>query len=148
MAQLVTFKFTFLLAVTTAQRVSDRSKLAIGDHCRVQKGRVTFLPTSLAKADDPSLFQQEVVIRTFKEKKLCPVRASKWYLKKTKGMRQQDPMVLLRCLNAPFDPPSTQTVSRWLVSLIKMAYDVYPHLSRGNIRAHSTRAMAPNWAHF
>ena len=146
--KLVTLKFTFLLAVTTARRVSDLSKLSIGDHCRVQKGRITFLPTSLAKADDPSHFQQEVVIRTFKEKKLCPIRSLKWYLRKTEGMRQRDPMVLLRCLNAPFDPPSTQTISRWLVNLIKMAYDVYPHLPRGNIRAHSTRAMAPNWAHF
>ncbi len=62
--KLVTFKFCFLLALTTARRVSDVSKLALGDHYRVQKGRVTFLPTTLAKAKDPSSFQQEVVIKS------------------------------------------------------------------------------------
>ncbi len=148
--KLVSFKFCFLLALTTARRVSDVSKLAIGDHCRVQKGKVTFLPTTLAKADDPSHFQQEVVIRSFKEKLLCPVRALKWYLKKTETIRGEggDAMILLRCLNSPYRPPSSQTVSRWLVRTIKMAYEIHPHLPKGRARAHSLRAVAPNWAHF
>ena len=148
--KLVTFKLTFLLALTTRRRVADISKLAIGDHCRVQKGRVTFLPTSLAKADDPSHFQKEVIVHDFKRERLCPLRAMKWYLKKTEELREQgvDSMNLLRCLTAPFNPPSAQTVSRWLVRTIKMAYDVYPHLPKGKVKAHSVRALAPNWALF
>ncbi len=104
--KLVTFKFCFLLALTTARRVSDVSKLALGDHYRVQKRRVTFLPTTLAKADDPSSFQQEVVIKSFKEYLLCPVGALKWYLKKTETLRDEggDAMTLLRCLSSFIDP--------------------------------------------
>ena len=147
--KLVMYKFSFLLALTTARRVSDLSKLAIGDHCRIQRGRVTFLPTSLAKADDPSHFQQEIIIERFKKKTLCPLRAMKWYLKRTDDRRQQEqrPLALLLCLNPPYQPPSSQTVSRWLVQTIKLAYEIYPHL-QGTIKAHSVRAIAPNWAHF
>ena len=107
--KLITFKFTFLLAVVTARRVSDVSKLSIGDHCRVQKGCVTFLPTSLAKADDPSHFQKEVQIKSFKEKRLCPVRAMRWYLRRSEALRGtgEDSMVLLRCINAPYRPLQT-----------------------------------------
>jgi hypothetical protein len=148
--KLVTFKFTFLLAVTTARRVSDLARLAIGDHCRVQKGRVTFLPTHLAKADDPSHFQQEVTVHRFKRKKLCPLRAMRWYLKKSEDRRGNgsDSMTLLRCLNVPYKPPSAQTVSRWLVRTIKMAYEIHPHLPQTKVVAHSVRAVAPNWARF
>ena len=99
---------------------------------------MTFLPTSLAKADDPSRFQK-VIVHAFKRKKL--------YLRKTEELRGQgvDSMNLLRCMMAPFNPPSAQTMSKWIVQTIKMAYDVYPHLSKGKVKAHSVRALAPNW---
>ena len=57
-----------------------------------------------------------------------------------------DSMNILRCMTAPFNPPSAQTVSRRIVQTIKMAYDVYPHLPKGKVKAHSVRALAPNWA--
>ena len=49
--KLVTLKFNFLLAITTTRKVADQTKPATGQHCRFQQGRVTSLPTSLAKAD-------------------------------------------------------------------------------------------------
>lgn len=128
--------------------MSDVSKLSIGDHCRVQKGCVTFLPTSLAKADDPSHFQKEVQIKSFKEKRLCPVRAMRWYLRRSEAIlgTGEDSMVLLRCINAPYRPPSSQTVSRWLTRTIKLCYEIHPHQKHGKVKAHSIRALAPSWA--
>ena len=55
---------TFLLA----RRVSDVSRLSFGDHCRAQRGCVTFLPTSFTRADDPLHVQMKVRILIFKEK--------------------------------------------------------------------------------
>jgi hypothetical protein len=108
------------------------------------------LPTSLAKADDPSHFQQEVVISGFRDKKLCPLRVFKSYLAKTETLRGQgsDRWALLRCFKDPYKPPSPQTVARWLVTVIQMAYESDPLQVTGRVRAHSTRAIAPNWARF
>ena len=108
---------------------------------------MTFLPTSLAKADDPSHFQM-VMVHAFKCKKMCPWRAMIWYLRKTEELRGQDAdsMNLLRCMTAPFNPPSAQTVSRWIIQTIKMAYNVHPDFLKGKVKAHSVRALAPNWA--
>ena len=65
--KLVTFKY---LPVGVEGWLTSQN-LAIGVHCRVQKRKMTFLPTSLAKADDPSYFQM-VIVHAFKCKKLCP----------------------------------------------------------------------------
>lgn len=108
---------------------------------------MTFLPTSLAKAGDLSRFRK-VIVHAFKCKKLCPWRAMKWYLRKTEELRGQgaDSMNPLRYMTATFNPPSAQTVSRWIVQTIKMAYNVYPQILKGKVKAHSVRALAPNWA--
>ena len=47
---------------------------------------------------------------------------------------------------SPFNPVSPQTISKWIVRLIKMAYEVARKPLPGSLRAHSTRAIAPNWA--
>ena len=144
----VTFKFAFLLAVTTARRVSDISRLAIGDHCRVLSDSITFFPTKLAKADDPGHFMQPIVVPAFpKDERLCVVRAMKFYLLLTEDRRNgKEPKVLLRSQNSPFDPISSQTVSNWLVRTIKMAYETANRPIPWKVKAHSVRAMAPNWA--
>ena len=148
--KMVTFKLTFLLAVTSARRVSDLTKLAIGDHCRFMAEKVTFLPTSLAKADDPSHFQQEVSFHSFRDRQLCPLRILKHYLMRTESLRGSgsDRYQLLRILNDPYKPPSAQTVARWLVATIRLAYEGQPTQPGESLRAHSTRAIAPNWARF
>jgi hypothetical protein len=126
---------TFLLAVTSARSISDLTKLSIGDHCRVSSSGLTFLPTSLAKADDPSHFQQEVVIAGFRDKKLCPLRVFKAYLRKTEALRGQGPdrWCLLRYFKEPHRPPSSQTISRWLVATIQMAYENSAQQTSGRV---------------
>ena len=146
----VTFKLAFLLAVTTARRVSDVSHLKIGDHCRVKQDSITFLPAKLAKADDPGHFLTPIVIPALhRDERLCVVRTLQVYLRLTAERRDgREPKVLLRSLVRPFNPVTSQTVSNWITRTIKMAYDIKqrPHPARS--RAHSVRALAPNWAAF
>lgn len=46
-------------------------------------------------------------------------------------------------MNAPHKPVSTQTISRWIVNTIKMAYD-----DNIKVRDHLTRPIGPSWALF
>ena len=146
----LTFKMTFLLAATTARRVSDISHLQLGDHCRVLRDSITFLPAKLAKADDPSHFMTPIVIPAYHpDERLCVVRTLKFYLQATADRRDgTEPKVLLRSLVRPFHPVSPQTVSNWITRTIRMSFDIKNKPRPARSRAHSVRALAPNWAAF
>ena len=146
--KLVTYKFVLLLAIVTARRVSDLSHLAIGEFCRIQNSTITFLPTNLAKADDPSHFLKEIVISSFPDKLLDVRRMMMYYLKATEKLRlsSKDPRSLFRCLSKPYNPVSSQTISKWISSAIRLCYEVSEHSDIPSARAHSVRAIAPNWA--
>ena len=146
--KLVTLKFAFLLAVTTARRVSDLSYLGIGTHCRILPDSVTFLPTRLAKADDPSHFMTPVVVSSYdQDVTLCVIRTLKAYLSITQDRRQgRNPNALLRTLVQPYNPATPQTISRWLVQVIRQAHEDAGQCRPHRLRAHSVRAIAPSWA--
>jgi hypothetical protein len=144
----VTLKTTFLLAATTARRVSDLSYLGIGSHCRILQDNVTFLPRRLAKADDPGHFMTPIVVPGYpQDETLCVIRALKTYLSITENRRKgKEPGALLRILVKPFGPASPQTISKWLVQVINMAYDSSNQEQPSRVKAHSVRALAPSWA--
>ena len=104
--KLVTYKFVLLLAIVTARRVSDLSHLALGKFCRIRNSTITFLPTNLTKADDPSHFLKNIVIVSFPDKLLVVRRLMKFYFKATEKLRlsSKDPRSLLRCLSNPYNP--------------------------------------------
>jgi hypothetical protein len=147
--KLVTYKFIILLSLVTARRVSNLTHLEIGNKCRIQTSKVTFLPVELSKADDPSHFMQEVVVTGFPENpKLCVLRVFKHYLRRTENLRSGEKSLrLLRCISKPHNPPSPKTVSRWIVNVIKMCYEIDEGLCH-KVKAHSVRAIAPSWAKF
>ena len=79
--------------------------------------------------------------------RLCVVRALKFYLALTEARRGGTaPKTLLRSMVAPHNPASPQTISKWIVRLVKMAYELANKSLPGVLRAHSSRAMAPSWA--
>ncbi|MCG7874955.1 MAG: hypothetical protein N0C90_01330 [Candidatus Thiodiazotropha endolucinida] len=47
-------------------------------------------------------------------------------------------------INKPHKAVSKQTVSSWIVGVIRLAYED----SEMNVKAHSTRAIGPSWALF
>ena len=72
---------------------------------------------------------------------VCPVRALKWYLDKTKHLRTSDVLFILP--RAPYTPASKDTISKWLVKLISN------HAAPDEpVRAHDLRAHASSTAWF
>ena len=146
--KLNTLKTVFLIAITSFRRCGDLQSLRIGEKSvSVQKKGVTFIRHGLAKQDRLSHFGVKVFIPAFKQNKLLdPKRALYYYLKKTENFRKgpdgYDETALFLATKEPHKPVSAQTVSKWIVKVIKMAYDG----KISNIKAHSTRAIGPSWA--
>ena len=89
----------------------------------------------------------KVLVPAFPEnKKLDPKRAFYFYLKKTKSLRTKtdgssEDRVFL-AINEPHQAVTSQTISKWIVKTIRMAYND----SKMKVKGHSTRAIGPSWA--
>ncbi|XDV47155.1 hypothetical protein PO909_016859 [Leuciscus waleckii] len=77
---------------------------------------------------------------------ICPVRALDTYVHRAALWRKSDQ--LLVCFGSPKKglPASKQTVSKWIVEAISLAYEASGQPSPLAIRAHSTRSMAASKA--
>ncbi|CAC5394889.1 unnamed protein product [Mytilus coruscus] len=113
----VTYKVIFLTAITTFRRCSDLQALRIGEGI--------------------------VNVQSRDNKKLDPKRAIAIYLKRTEKVRKDEGKLFLSLVK-PFKPVSSQTIARWIVNTIKMAYGEDDF----KVNAHSTRAIGPSWALF
>ena len=72
---------------------------------------------------------------------VCPVRALKWLLHKSKNLRSSDALFILP--RSPYTAASKDTISKWLIRLIQ------PHASPSEtVRAHDIRAQAASTAWF
>lgn len=145
----VTFKTVFLTAITTFRRTGDLQALKIGEGAvSIQAKGVTFLRQGLSKQDRPSHISSKIFLPSFKDNKLLdPKRALYWYLKKTDQFRndikgRQNSLFL--SYTKPHQKVTKQTLSRWIVKVIQMAYED----SSKKVKAHSTRSLGPSWALF
>lgn len=148
----LTWKTCFLLAITTFRRCSDLQSLQLGEGLvNVQKHGITFIRPGLAKQDRPSHHGSTLFVPSFPDNKLLdPKRALAYYLKRTEVFRNakgKDVVKLFLASNKPHHPVSRQTISRWLVSLIKFCYKKR-NKSVGEVKGHSTRSLGPSWALF
>ena len=144
----ITLKTVFLIAITTFRRCSDLQSLKIGeDSVCVQKKGVTFIRHGLAKQDRPTHYGRKIFVPAFSQNKLLdPKRSLYFYLKKTEIFRHDtegnDETKLFLAINEPHMPVSSQTISKWIVKTIKMAYNG----ECGAVKGHSTRAIGTSWA--
>ena len=147
----LTLKTLFLLAAASARRRSELHALS------VKQGFIRFTPSGVHLLPDPEflsknqsiLFTPEPIFlpnlseaSSIREDRfVCPVRALKWYLEKTKRLRTSDALFILP--RAPYSPASKDTISRWIVNLVaKHAHPDDP------VRAHDVRAHASSVAWF
>lgn len=72
-----------------------------------------------------------------------------YYLKKTDSLRKvgTEGDKLFLTINKPNKPVSSQTISQWLVKVIKRAHKEANKVC-GTVKGHSTRALGPSWALF
>lgn len=148
----ITWKTAFLVAITTFRRCSDLQSLKIGEgSVNIQEKGITFIRHGLAKQDRPGHDNSKIVVPSFSDDKLLdPKRTVYMYLKRTEEFRQKDgkeEFRLFLSINKPHKPVSAQTISKWIVKTIKMAYKQKKKDIK-NVRGHSTRSVGPSWALF
>jgi hypothetical protein len=144
----LTLKTVFLTAITTFRRCSDLQSLRLGEgNVTVHSEGIMFLRQGLSKQDRPSHMGRNIWVPAFKDdKKLDPKRAIAIYLKKTESIRRsklQDETSLFISYVKPHKAVSKQTLAKWIVQTIQMAYN-----TSIKVTAHSTRAIGPSWALF
>ena len=143
----LTWKCLFLVAITTFRRSSDIQALKFGSgNVSVQNRGITFIRQGLSKADRQNHVNSMIFVPSFsQDRALDPVRVLKAYLERTKKFRKfgtsQGKFSLFLSFVNPHNPV---TSPRWIVKLIKLAYED-PSMK---INAHTTWAMGPSWALF
>ncbi len=158
--RLLTLKTVLLLAISSLKRVGDLQALSVAPSF------LDFVP-GLAKAflypragyvpKVPSSVPRPVVLQAFcpphfrepdqeKLNCMCPVRALDTYVHRTALWRKTDQ--LLVCYGPPKKglPAAKQTLSRWIVDAIIVAYESSDLPSPLGVKAHSTRGMAASKA--
>lgn len=157
----LSMKTAFLLSMASAKRVSEVHAFSMDkQHLRFSSidGSLTIRTQVgfLAKNQLPSKAPDSITIpclyngnrKTGFNKVLCPVRAVKIYLKRTKAIRGSR--------NRLFIPTKgnhdikKSTISNWVKYTIKMAYQniTKRQLSFLKIRSHELRAFSASWAYF
>ncbi|KAE8576050.1 hypothetical protein XENTR_v10004031 [Xenopus tropicalis] len=154
----LTRKLAFLLAISSARRISELSALSCKSpflifhlDMAVLRTVLSFLPKVVTKFH----INQELTIPSFCPNPKSPkevalhsldaVRALKYYVHRTEEIRKSDALLVIPTGTRLGQPASKTTISRWLRETIRRAY-----ISRGKqaprlIRAHSTRSVSTSW---
>lgn len=162
----LTKKTAFLLTLATAKRNSEvwafSANVSFG--ADYQSATLSFLPGFLAKTYDPSRPDTQLEPVTIPalapsmgpdlpDRTLCPVRALRFYLKRTQaGLNPKRPHRLLIAHKLGHSGDITKhTVSGWIKSTIRSAYmevrdSDLPHLTHTNFQARELRAYATTLA--
>ena len=153
----LTLKTVFLLALASAKRVGELH--ALSHRVRHSEGwhslSFSFVPEFVAKTQNPSVYDprfEEFEVPSLRdftgddpdEMLLCPVRAVRQYLKRTRQLRPACNRLFI-ATGRNKKEVSKNTISFWLREVIKKAY----HSSEGGVdlprvRAHEVRGIAPS----
>ncbi|XP_026100385.1 uncharacterized protein LOC113071237 [Carassius auratus] len=156
----LSFKTTFLLAISSLKRVGDLQALSVSPTClEFAPGMVkAFLyPKQGYVPKVPTVVPRPIVLQAFcpppfassdqeKSNLLCPVRALDTYVHRTSSFRKSDQLFV--CFGSPKIglPATKQTLSKWIVGAILLAYESSDLPCPLGVRAHSTRSMVASRA--
>ena len=154
-------KTVFLVTLATARRVSEVHAFSIdSDHLRFSNLDGSLILRTqlgfLAKNQLPSRAPDSIIIPRLSNfcrksdnfnRMLCPVRAVKIYLNKTKSLRKGRKRLFIPTQGD--QDLAKSTLSRWVKYAIKNAYDTISKnpLSLFKPRAHELRAISASWAY-
>ncbi len=156
----VTLKTVFLVAVTSGRRVSEIHALSVDDqHLRWEgNGRGVRLLTNtqfLAKNESLKNPGKDIFLSSFdrfisdpEEGFWCPCRALKVYLKRTSAVRGETSKLFLTFKKGNVHGASKDSISRWIVDTVKIAYELAGNDDFTVARAHDTRSLSSSWALF
>jgi len=159
----LTLKTVFLLALATASRRSELHALSFKKVVFREDGvSLGTLPAFLAKnqrlgttrppVEVPSL--SRIVSGDIPDRTLCPVRALKFYIQRTKtpGFRQGRERLFVAYKEGHTGDIAAPTISRWIVQVIRLAYSSTRDSSDlrhfHGLQAHEVRALAASWSQY
>ena len=156
----LTLKTCFLVMLASARRASDVHGLSglSNDVAQEADGSITlqFLPEFLAKNQRPGETLSPIHLRPLTtilapddaDRSLCPVRALRSYLLRSRPLRSPSHRRLFVSFNPGFTRDITKaTISRWVSTTIKAAYHSWAvTLPLENPRAHEVRALSTSLA--
>lgn len=157
----LSFKLTFLLAITSARRISELAALSSRkDLCIFYSDRVVMRldPTFISKVNSWFHRAPEVILPNFcSDPRNC--REQNWhtldvrrvlrrYIRRTESFRSTEALLLSFHLSTMGRRVSMATVGRWIKACISTAYDSAATPLPGKIYAHSTHSAATTaaWA--
>ena len=152
----LTRKTAFLVAAACGRRVSEIHALSAAEnHLEFRASAVHLLPRAgfLAKNQTMDFSPKHIVLPDLRKASKspdcgpwCPVRALKFYLHRTKPYRGELDRLFLTT-SKPVRVASKQTLSRWIISVIKDSISQEESkLAGSHVRAHDLRSQTAAWA--
>ena len=155
-----TWKTCFLLAITSAARVSELYSIdSHPDLTIIRKGSVTIRlnPAFMPKVPNMVYLNRTIQLQAFKPnarskkdialQSLCPIRALRYYLDKTQEIRQERRLFVSYKHRHEGDHIEVATLSRWIKETICFGYKQQGKKPpKPSIKPHTTRAMAASFA--
>ena len=152
--RILSLKTVLLVALTTTKRVSDIQALSTSSECLrfSDDGDTVWLNLNPAFRTKNLLVPDlPVVLRAFRPPDarlhgLCPVRALRLYVDKTKDERASTQLFVSFAPGKRHTAVACSSLSRWVIDAIRLAYSSAGAPVPERLRAHSTRAVAASWA--
>ena len=156
----LTLKTALLMALTTAKRVSEMQALSVSPDCTVfsaDRTRVSVRPNPAFVPKNSNAACVPVALRSFhpppfeteEDRKLhllCPVRALRVYMDRTRPFRKGSQLFVAWGASAKGKPVTKIRLSQWIVEAVQVAYSAADVQPPAGLRAHSTRGIAASWA--
>ena len=157
----VSYKTAFLLAFASAKRVCELHALSVlPSCCRVSKLSATLTPEPgfMAKNETPDHHPPPIILHRLTEisddeqsRRLCPLRALRIYLSRTKGCRNGRQRLFLP-IKKGVQNISKASIARWICQAVLLSYKMLSdrHDLRQILRvnAHELRAVSASWSYF
>jgi hypothetical protein len=152
--KMLTFKTVFLVAITSARRVSELHALGRGSpFTRFENHAVCLnaLPGFLPKTANQQFLGREIVLPCFcgQIPQLCVRCILQHYVNETEKLENCSTDHLFVAFGGGIVGKSvvSRTIAGWLVRVIRMAYEI-KEMPEPKVRAHSTRSVATSWGLF
>ncbi len=162
--KVISLKTILLLALTSARQISELQALSVHTSClqfSPDYGKVMLRPNPVfvPKVSDSAYSCSTLELLAFHpppfagegEKRinsLCPVRALRIYMDRTKGFRKSNQLFISWAPSHKGRALTHQRLSHWMVEAIILVYESHGLQPLERLRAHSTRGMATSWALF
>ncbi|CAM4719244.1 unnamed protein product [Leuciscus chuanchicus] len=154
----LSFKTVFLMALASVKRIGDLHALSVSPACLefgpndskvILKPKHGYVPKSLNTPFRAQVISLSALPGSSEEGDasfLCPIRALRAYVSRSAVFRQTEQLFVSFSGRYKGMAVSKQSLSRWIVDAIALAYTTKGLQCPLGVRAHSTRSVASSWA--